>query len=60
VIGEAGPELFVPSQSGHIVANQNMGSHAAAGTTINVFTLTWGDYLQKANKAGIDIQRLGW
>jgi hypothetical protein len=60
VIGEAGPELFVPSQSGHVVANQNMGGQAAAVTTVNVFTLTWGDYLQKANKAGIDIQRLGW
>jgi hypothetical protein len=60
VIGEAGPELFVPSQSGHVVANQNMGGHAAAGTTLNVFTLTWGDFMQKANKAGIDIQRLGW
>jgi hypothetical protein len=60
VIGEAGPELFVPSQSGHVVANQNMGGQATAGTTVNVFTLTWGDFVQQANKAGIDIQRLGW
>jgi len=60
IVGEAGRELFVPSQSGRVVSNQDMGGRAVAGTTLNVFTLTWGDFMQKANKAGIDIQRLGW
>jgi len=33
---------------------------AAAGPVYNIFTLTWGDFVQQANKAGVDIQRLGW
>jgi hypothetical protein len=30
------------------------------GTTLNVFTLTWGDFVEKARDAGIETARLGW
>lgn len=33
MVGEQGPELFVPGKSGHIVANNNLPS---SGTTVNI------------------------
>jgi hypothetical protein len=64
-IAEAGSREAVIPLNGEGIrilssAMQQAGGGASAGTTYNIFTLTWGDYLQKANKAGIDIQRLGW
>lgn len=36
VVGERGPELFVPDISGRIVSNENFRSSAAAGQAVNV------------------------
>ena len=39
IVGERGPEMFVPSQSGSIVANNKLGGGAGSGTgvTVNVY-----------------------
>jgi len=39
MVGERGPEMFVPSQSGAIVANNKLGSGAGSGSgvTVNVY-----------------------
>jgi phage-related minor tail protein len=34
VVGEKGPELFIPQSAGNIVPNSNMASTAGLGTTI--------------------------
>jgi TP901 family phage tail tape measure protein len=63
VVGEAGPELFIPQQSGTIIPNSQTSTGTApmgGGTTLNVFTLTWGDFVEKARDAGIETARLGW
>jgi hypothetical protein len=63
VVGEAGPELFIPQQSGNIIPNSQTSTGTApmsGGTTLNVFTLTWGDFVEKARDAGIETARLGW
>ena len=36
VVGERGPELFVPNASGSIIPNQRLSSAGGGGTTINV------------------------
>jgi phage-related minor tail protein len=36
LVGENGPELFVPSGSGTIMANSTLGSSAGVGGGINV------------------------
>ena len=36
VVGEAGPELFIPSQSGRIVANGTSGAAGLAGLVVNL------------------------
>jgi hypothetical protein len=36
LVGERGPELFVPSASGQIVSNQNMQGMSGGGMTVNI------------------------
>lgn len=36
VVGEAGPELFVPNSSGSIIPNHRMGSGGGGGSSVNV------------------------
>ena len=38
IVGESGPELFVPSSSGQVVPNGRMGSGATVHQTINIST----------------------
>ena len=38
IVGESGPELFVPSSSGQVVPNGRMGSGATVNQTINIST----------------------
>lgn len=66
IIGEDGPEVWIPDRSGMIVSNADATDGGAtlqgnpAGSTVNVFTLTWGDFVRKAADAGLEIQRYGW
>ena len=50
LVGERGPELFVPSQSGMIIPNNNLSSVMGGGQTINYN----GPYI--ANMSAIDTQ----
>lgn len=36
IVGEKGPELFVPSSAGNIVPNDKMGMSSSSNTTINI------------------------
>jgi TP901 family phage tail tape measure protein len=36
LVGEVGPELFVPSSAGHIVPNNRLGGVAASGATVHI------------------------
>lgn len=63
IVGEDGPELFIPQQSGQVISNQQMTAttgNMGGGQTINVFTLTWSDFVRKSADAGLEIQRYGW
>lgn len=60
IVGERGPELFIPSRAGTIIPNHAMSGGSPAGTTVNAFVLSWDDFKRQAHKAGIDISRLGW
>lgn len=67
IVGEKGPELFIPDTAGTILSNresmrQLSGGSAVAGsnTVINVGNVYgWDDFVAKVNKAGVDIRRLG-
>ena len=40
LVGEAGPELFVPSTAGHVIPNNRLSSGSVAmagGPTVNVY-----------------------
>lgn len=50
LVGERGPELFIPSQSGMIIPNNNLASVMGGGQTINYN----GPYI--ANMSAIDTQ----
>lgn len=50
LVGERGPELFIPSQSGMIIPNNNLASAMGGGQTINYN----GPYI--ANMSAIDTQ----
>jgi len=58
VVGEQGPEMFVPSTSGNIIPNSSMGG---AVTVTNVFTISGAtdtrSQAQIAAAAGLGVQR---
>jgi hypothetical protein len=61
VVGEAGRELFIPNKSGTIVSNDQLNSGGTmGGSTMNVFVLTWDDFVRKTSQANVDISRYGW
>jgi hypothetical protein len=37
IVGESGQELFIPRQSGTVIANNKLGGGGAAGTVVNVY-----------------------
>jgi len=43
LVGEMGPELFVPSQSGSIVSNGQTQAMAAKGAVYNISVNAYGD-----------------
>lgn len=40
MVGERGPELFVPSQSGTIIPNNNLASMSGGGQVINNYNIS--------------------
>jgi hypothetical protein len=53
VVGERGPELFVPNQSGSVVANKNMSGGGATNVVVNVNMDNGTTNATDANKLGI-------
>lgn len=53
VVGERGPELFVPNQSGSVVANKNMTGGGATNVVVNVNMDNGTTNATDANKLGI-------
>lgn len=60
IVGERGPELFIPNTSGHVVANHRLAAAGPSGPTIYVGTVYgFDDFSAKVRDAGINISRLG-
>jgi hypothetical protein len=60
VVGERGPELFVPSQSGMIIPNGGNGGTVAGGSTVYIGTVYgFDDFAAKVREANITIGRVG-
>ena len=63
LVGESGPELFVPHSSGQIISNQQLtGGGGSGGTTTHIHIGTvygWDDFVRKVNQANVDGRRLG-
>jgi hypothetical protein len=64
IVGERGPELFIPDQSGFIIPNHQLMSATpiAGGSVTNVYVGTvygFDDFSAKVRDAGININRLG-
>jgi hypothetical protein len=62
IVGEAGPEWFIPNQSGNVLPNgRGPGGGAGGSTIINVGTVYgWDDFVAKVRDAGVTIERYGW
>ena len=43
LVGEKGPELFSPNQSGHVTSNKNMGAANTANVTFNINAIDTSD-----------------
>ena len=43
LVGERGPELFTPNQSGQITSNKNMGTGNTANVTFNINAIDTSD-----------------
>jgi hypothetical protein len=65
IVGEAGPELFVPYTAGSVISNaslQNAGRAGSGGTTTHIHIGTvygYDDFIRKVNQANVDGRRLG-
>jgi hypothetical protein len=64
IVGERGPELFIPDRSGAVIPNHQLMSStpAAGGSVTNVYVGTvygFDDFSAKVRDAGININRLG-
>jgi len=58
IVGEHGPEMFVPGGSGSIIPNRMLGAAAVGGGTINI-SLAGGQFLDRdaARKFGAELVR---
>ena len=64
IVGEKGPEVFIPDRAGTIIPNVMTAQSTRAGgsgTVVNIGNVYgWDDFVRKVNEAGVTINRYGW
>ena len=53
VVGEAGPELFVPQAAGNVVSNADLNSRGAFSGQAGGLSITYAPVIQVADEAGV-------